>query len=58
HLNFLEGAKRKEGVNFLIFDNQEMICNVQHHFGYYERERDRFEFTINNGKRTIIEKIS
>ena len=58
HLDFLEGAKRKEGVNFLIFDNQEMICNVQHHFGYYEKEHDRFEFTINNGRRTIIEKIS
>lgn len=58
HLNFLEESKRKEGVNFLVFDNQETICNVQHHFGYYEREHDRFEFTLNNGKRTIIEKIS
>ena len=58
HLNFLEHTKRKEGVNFLIFDNQDMICNVQHHFGYYEKEHDRFEFTMNDGKRTIIEKLS
>jgi hypothetical protein len=57
HLAFLQEDRRKEGVNFIIFDNQEDICNVQHHFCYYEKKHDRFEFTLNNGKRTIIEKL-
>ncbi|MDF1511804.1 DUF2777 family protein, partial [Robertmurraya sp. DFI.2.37] len=30
HLNFLKGEDRKEGVNFIIFDNQEDICSIQH----------------------------
>ncbi|MDF1507389.1 DUF2777 domain-containing protein [Robertmurraya sp. DFI.2.37] len=58
HLTFLKGEDRKEGVNFIIFDNQEDICSIQHHFCYYEKKNDRFEFTLNNGKRTIIEKLS
>ena len=58
HLTFLNDGKRKEGVNFIIFDNQEDICSVQHHFCYYEKKSDRFEYTLNNGKRTIIEKLS
>lgn len=58
HLTFLRDDKRKEGVNFIIFDNQEEICTVQHHFCYFEKKNDRFEYTLNNGKRTIIEKIS
>jgi Protein of unknown function (DUF2777) len=58
HLNFLGDHERKIGVNFMILDNQEQICNVQHHFCYYEKINDRFEFTLNSGKRMIIEKIS
>lgn len=58
HLTFLNKEERKEGVNFFIFDNQEDICSIQHHFWYYEKRNDRFEFTINNGKRTIIEKLT
>ncbi|UII56958.1 DUF2777 domain-containing protein [Cytobacillus spongiae] len=58
HLEFLGHEKRKSGVNFLIFDNQEQLCNVQHHFSYFESINDRFEFTINSGKRMIIEKVS
>jgi hypothetical protein len=57
-LAFLGGSKRKSGVNFIVFDNQEHICNVQHHFNYYEKTNDRFEFTLNSGKRMVIEKIS
>ncbi|WP_059282405.1 DUF2777 family protein [Bacillus coahuilensis] len=57
HLTFLEGRKIKQGVNFIIFDNGDEICNVQHHFSYYQRHRDRFEFTNSTGKRIIIEKI-
>ncbi|MFE8696329.1 DUF2777 domain-containing protein [Cytobacillus sp. FJAT-53684] len=57
-LNFLSTSERKNGVNFIVFDNQEQICNVQHHFSYFEKTNDRFEFTLNSGKRMIIEKIS
>lgn len=58
HLNFLHDSERKNGVNFIVFDNQECICNVQHHFCYYEKKSDRFEFTLNTGKRLVIEKIT
>ncbi|WP_409274361.1 DUF2777 domain-containing protein [Neobacillus sp. SCS-31] len=58
HLNFLSEHSPKSGVNFMIFDNQEEICSVQHHFCYYEKETDRFEFTLNTGKRLIIEKLA
>lgn len=57
HLSFLSDENRKDGVNFMVFDNQEQICNVQHHFCYFERVNDRFEFTLNTGKRLIIEKL-
>ncbi len=57
HLSFLTDDTRKDGVNFIVFDNQEQICNVQHHFCYYEKVNDRFEFTLNTGKRLVIEKI-
>lgn len=57
HLSFLGEEHRRDGVNFMIFDNQECICNVQHHFYYFEKGSDRFEFTINTGKRLIIEKM-
>lgn len=57
HLSFLTNDHRKDGVNFMVFDNQEQICNVQHHFCYYEKINDRFEFTLNTGKRLIIEKL-
>lgn len=57
-LVFLGETERKNGVNFMVFDNQEQICNVQHHFCYFEKANDRFEFTLNSGKRMIIEKLS
>ena len=57
HLSFLSDEHRKDGVNFMVFDNQEEICNVQHHFFYFEKVNDRFEFTLNTGKRLIIEKM-
>lgn len=57
HLAFLKDAERKSGVNFIIFDNQEDICSIQHHFCYYKKQTDRFEFTLNTGKRTVIEKF-
>ena len=57
HLSFLSDEQRKDGVNFMVFDNQEQICNVQQHFCYYEKVNDRFEFTLNTGKRLVIEKM-
>lgn len=57
HLSFLAEEDRKAGVNFMVFDNQEQICNVQHHFCYFEKVNDRFEFTVNTGKRLVIEKL-
>ncbi|MFD2443149.1 DUF2777 domain-containing protein [Bacillus sp. CGMCC 1.16607] len=57
HLSFLKNERGKNGVNFLIFDNQEHIVNVQHHFCYLENTSDRFEFTLNSGKRVVIEKM-
>lgn len=57
HLSFLSDEHRKDGVNFMVFDNQEQICSVQHHFCYFEKINDRFEFTLNTGKRLIIEKM-
>lgn len=56
-LSFLADDRGKDGVNFMVFDNQEEICNVQHHFCYFEKINDRFEFTLNTGKRLIIEKL-
>ena len=57
HLTFLNESMQKNGVNFIIFDNGDNICTVQHHFVYYENKSDRFEFTLNTGKRMVIEKI-
>lgn len=58
HLTFLDHESGMSGVNFLIFDNEELICSVQHHFDYHEKHNDRFELTMSNGKRTVIERIS
>ena len=57
HLVFLENQKIKQGVNFITFDNGDEICAVQHHFTYYKKQRDRFEFTLSTGKRIVIENI-
>jgi hypothetical protein len=57
HLSFLENRKIRQGVNFMTFDNGESVCAVQHHFTYYTKQRDRFEFTLSNGKRIMIEKF-
>ncbi|RFU62157.1 DUF2777 domain-containing protein [Peribacillus glennii] len=57
-LTFLRTATTQSGVNFFIFDNGTLLCSVQHHFFYSVKEHDRFEFTLNTGKRIIIEKIN
>jgi hypothetical protein len=57
-LTFLREAETQSGVNFFIFDNGTVLVSVQHHFYYSEKEQDRFEFTLNTGKRIVIEKIN
>jgi hypothetical protein len=57
HLTFFENSSQKSGVNFIVFDNGDSICSVHHHFYYYKNTSDRFEFTLNTGKRMVIEKI-
>ena len=58
HLTFLDYENGVSGVNFLVLDNEELICNVQHHFDYHEKQNDRFEITMSTGKRAFIERIS
>ncbi|MBS4172018.1 DUF2777 domain-containing protein [Bacillus sp. FJAT-49736] len=57
-LSYLAQEEKQNGVNFLIFDNGENICSIQHHFKYEQDSQDRFEFTLSTGKRTIVEKVS
>ena len=46
----------KKGVNFLMFDNTVHLCSVHHHFDYLDViKKDRFEFTMNTGKRIILQ---
>lgn len=57
-LAFLDEASNRSGVNFFTFDNSDQICAVQHHFSYGKNKNDRFEFTLNTGKRIVIEKVN
>ncbi len=57
HLTFFDDSSQKSGVNFIVFDNEDTICSVHHHFYYYKNTSDRFEFTLSTGKRMVIEKI-
>jgi hypothetical protein len=45
------------GVNFLLFDNGEQICALQHHFERSHQHTDRFEVTLNTGKRQLLTNI-
>ncbi|WP_071459115.1 DUF2777 family protein [Bacillus massilinigeriensis] len=58
HLNFLHKDSTAIGVNFIIFDNGNDICSVHHHFEYRLKQSDRFEFTLCDGKRTIVNKMT
>lgn len=54
-LSFLQTRQLKEGMNVILFDNEEQICVVQHFFHRHEDKiiQDRFEFSISDGKRVI-----
>jgi hypothetical protein len=45
------------GVNFLMFDNTDTICSVQHHYQRTGTAYDRFEFTLATGKRALVIEI-
>lgn len=51
-LTFLTKRESKQGVNTMIFDNEEQVCTVQHHFSR-NPYKDRFEFTLSDGTRSI-----
>lgn len=54
HQAFLINFK-KQGVNFMIFDNGDEILSVHHHFHYDQEKIDRFEFTFNTGERFLLQ---
>lgn len=57
--SFLQHQEKKIGVNTLIFDNNEMICTVIHHFiRTIDMANDRFEFTKSNGERFLLSKLT
>ncbi|THE12590.1 DUF2777 domain-containing protein [Bacillus timonensis] len=53
-LMFQEENRENEGVNFILFDNTELLLSVHHHFSRGKLKKDRFEFTLANGKRAIL----
>lgn len=55
-LMFLTNKDHQTGVNFIFFDNEEETCAIQHHFSYNQETNERFEFTLNTGKRIMLEK--
>ncbi|KAA0547653.1 DUF2777 family protein [Bacillus sp. BGMRC 2118] len=54
YLFFQVANKRVSGTNFLLFDNDEQVCNVQHFFKRNGKHFDRFEFTLNSGTRKLL----
>jgi len=54
YLMYTLPEENKEGVNFITYDNTEIICSVQHHFTRGKQTKDRFEFTLATGKRTLL----
>ncbi|HHW39131.1 MAG TPA: DUF2777 family protein [Bacillales bacterium] len=54
-LDLLQMRQVKEGMNVIIFDNEEQICVVQHYFSRHcdNKIEDRFEFALSDGKRII-----
>ncbi|WP_243385771.1 DUF2777 family protein [Bacillus kexueae] len=42
------------GASVYVFDNDEKICTVQHFFERENDYKDRFEFTLSTGERSMI----
>ncbi|WP_110114332.1 DUF2777 family protein [Bacillus sp. CGMCC 1.16541] len=52
-LLFLPSHEDISGVNILVYDNEESICSVHHLFTRGAEHEDRFEYTMNDGKRVM-----
>ncbi|RSK29268.1 DUF2777 family protein [Bacillus sp. HMF5848] len=53
-LLYSQTPKTGRGVNFLIFDNEESICSMHHHYNFNESPPIiRFEFTESHGHRML-----
>ncbi|QFT88322.1 hypothetical protein FIU87_06680 [Bacillus sp. THAF10] len=52
-MQFMDSDDEPNGVNFLVFDNDTYICSVQHHFIRGSNLTDRFEYTLQTGKRYL-----
>ncbi|MDR7244114.1 MULTISPECIES: DUF2777 domain-containing protein [Priestia] len=52
-LCFLPTDGDTKGANFIIYDNEEKICAVQHLFERGTHHLDRFEYTVNDGERSM-----
>lgn len=59
-LSLLNGRQLKEGMNVIVFDNEEQICVVQHYFSRQNEKEiaDRFEFAQSDGARMISTYLS
>jgi hypothetical protein len=58
-LAFQSEQNPAEGVNFLVFDNNEMVCSVYHLFRITPEEQNhRFELTEATGKRYLLTQLS
>ena len=56
YLSFLPQEESREGVNILLFDNEEMICTLQHHFvRHTTSNKNMFRFTKVNGERVAYD---
>lgn len=53
-MQFMETGKDHKGVNFFVYDNETFICSVQHHFTRGKHHSDRFEYTLQTGKRYLF----
>lgn len=56
YLSFLPQEESREGVNILLFDNEEMICTLRHHFvRHTTSNKNMFRFTKVNGEELHID---
>ncbi len=56
-LSFLASREKKEGVNFMLFDNGEAILSVHHHFRLGETADEWFDCTWSDGRRMLLKKM-
>ncbi|MEH7400540.1 MULTISPECIES: DUF2777 family protein [Bacillaceae] len=58
-LSFQPEGSPSEGVNFIVFDNGELVCSVYHQFRISSEEQNhRFELTKATGNRYLLTQLS